>query len=97
MRWGHDRGAVDPQPKLQAEDSRTERDGISTCTACDRLFRYAVPDDQPIPTCCGALHCRAHVEWDDERWAGAADMARARERAGIHLTDLDRQALGRTP
>lgn len=44
---------------------------------------------------CTAMRCRARVEWNPERWDGAARMAAARRAAGITLTGLDLEALDR--
>lgn len=71
----------------------------ATCQVCGRDFRYdagATTRPKPPPDVCGMLGCRARQHWGPGNWAGRARMADARSRAGIHLDDLDNEALQRT-
>lgn len=67
------------------------RPGMSTarCPECGRTYRHDQPETPPS---CGRIYCTALTEWTPEQWAGKAHLARARQAAGLHLTDLDRHA-----
>ena len=62
------------------------------CPVCGTHFPYRRTHE---PAHCGSLSCRAHHDWGADEWAGAARMAHARQRAGIELSALDREALAR--
>lgn len=69
-------------------------DRVPCAARCGATVRAEARWDRSLVTC-GALLCRATVEWTPERWAGAALMADARRALGLPLTDVDRVALGR--
>lgn len=63
------------------------------CRNCGVTFRYN--PEKGIPTNCGVLACRAHVEWGPDDWSGRARIASARRDAGVGLDGLDEEALRR--
>lgn len=76
-----------PRPR---RDPHTPR-----CASCTRPVPGWLPADTTAghPVCCGRLYCRAQLTWTAAQWEGAARMATTRQRLGLPLTPLDRQAL----
>lgn len=63
-----------------------------SCVICKTPFQGII---LKAPRTCGALPCRAKDTWGKGEWDGYARLARARQRADIPLTDIDREALRR--
>lgn len=82
---------VDEVPDPAASTSRHPNRAI--CQVCRRPFVHA---PKTSPDTCGSIRCRAMTTWGPDEWAGQARMARARQAAGIPLTDLDRASLTRS-
>lgn len=62
------------------------------CAVCGKSFRHS---GTRAPAICGLFPCRVAHDWTPEMWDGLARVARARQDAGVPLTDLDRRALTR--
>lgn len=64
-----------------------------TCPVCEEKHR--VRTGPRMPDHCGKPLCRAVIDWDDDHWSAFLSVTRARQAAGMEMTEFDLVALGR--
>jgi hypothetical protein len=65
-----------------------------TCPVCEAKFRVQTGPD--MASHCGKPFCRVVIDWTDDHWHAYLSTTRARQLAGLELTNFDLVALERT-
>jgi nitrite reductase/ring-hydroxylating ferredoxin subunit len=64
-----------------------------TCPVCEAKFRVTTGPN--MADHCGKPFCRAVIDWPDDHWSAYLSTTKARQDAGMEMTEFDLVALER--